>query len=165
MGRILRYIWTLYKFARASQEFLRSNYRVIELQDASTAAALKRSCRTIVSVSVVSVVVGLLVVPLGTVLYGVLHYGWSAQDAFGRGLMGLIFSIIGSPAHLYFGVALGCLLSDRDFLESSIGTMWLHIIGVATAAQARVVCWLVVVVVFGLWLGLSALMVAMAPFD
>lgn len=164
VGKIIRYVVMLYRFARESHEFMSGSFRSIDASGGADAESLRTACKRIVILAMTSLAIGWIAVPVAAPLLGVWKYGIRLDDAGHRMVMGFIFSTISIPAHLYGGVALGCLIAPRSFLHSFVGEQWLELIGVSTQRAAIVVCALVCVAVVVFWVLLSWLLISMAPF-
>jgi hypothetical protein len=124
----------------------------------------RRAYETIVNSAKITCIACIVFIALIVPATGIVLLGFKPVDAGGRMLMGLIFSVIASPAFVCAGTALGCLTVPNAFLSSSAGAVWMRLIGARSHSQARLICWLLVLAVIGLISGLAFMLLTMAPF-
>jgi hypothetical protein len=115
MKDLIRFLRMLCEFAVGTHEFLTDAYGAIDQQQVADALVLRQTCKQIIVTAALVFALGIIVVPGAAPWFGVWKCGILPADAPYRMLMGLIFAIIAFPAHLYAGVALGCLRVPRAF--------------------------------------------------
>jgi hypothetical protein len=77
-------------------------------------------------------------------------------------VLGLIAAPMGTGvAGACFGVAMACLFAPRTFLEGPMGKKWMKLIGTKSVSSARLVCFLVGLVLGGIPLILGLVMLSL----
>ncbi|MDY3558030.1 hypothetical protein R5W23_000750 [Gemmata sp. JC673] len=141
---LIRLIRLLYQFGQGSQKFVAAASGAINQADPSHAAALRRSYRQILRVTLGTFLFGCLGVPILAGCVAAWAHGTTVTDAALRALFGTMLSLLPALLYLFTGLALGCLLAPRSFLTSPAGAKWMELIGTRNISGARVICGAVV---------------------
>lgn len=161
--RLVRVIYAMSRMSRDTHAFIKGASQAAVHEDPEVAESLRRTYRQIIRTVIATVIFGVLVVPILTLSIGVISYGITQEDAAGRLLVGIVFSLVLSILYLFVGVSLGCLLAPPEFFRSQAGEKWIELIGTSDMVAARIICGLVVVIGGGVMFGVAAFLIAMAP--
>ena len=97
-------------------------------------------------VVVVSVLFGLLGAACGV---GMILLALAENEGDGGGAEFLLAPLLFGAAGLLFGAAVACALAPRSFLTGPAGRKWMQLIGTQNVLVARIVCFLLALIIGG----------------